>query len=116
MEEPFERRPSGDAEPLSRSEEIVAAPEPAGLDPALTHSANHEAPLREIAHAFRLNAEALHTLKQMQGDLARQVKRGDRSELVLQSTRSLNETFRNLTAVQRELQWARRIQSDFPSR
>ncbi len=88
--------------PSVASEEIVAAADPARPnDPSLAPGA--EAPLREIAHAFRLNAEALHTLKQMQGDLAASVKRGDRSELVVQSTRALNETFRNLTGVQREL-------------
>jgi hypothetical protein len=59
--------------------------------------------LREIAHAFRMNAEALQTLKQMQLDLTRTLERGDRSELVLQSTRALNDTFRNLSTVQREL-------------
>ncbi len=113
MQEPFETRPvdedrpDGAGDDAGAPDEIVASPDtsvdPHGLDPALTHSANTEGPLREIAHAFRMNAEALQTLKQMQGDLAKSMKRGDRSELVLQSTRSLNETFRNLTSVQREL-------------
>jgi hypothetical protein len=80
-----------------RSDDIVAAHEPSLASPA------GEGPLREVAHAFRLNAEALHTLKQMQGDLARQVRQGDRSQLVLQSTRALNDTFRQLSSVQQEL-------------
>jgi len=92
-------------------DEIIATHEEerTSAGPALSHAisqpdaANAPAPLQEIAAAFRMNAEALHTLKQMQGDLADSVKRGDRSELVLQSTRALNDTFRNLTAVQREL-------------
>ncbi|MDA1195853.1 MAG: hypothetical protein O2894_11795 [Planctomycetota bacterium] len=81
-------------------------PEPspaAGLEALRPAGALGDAPMREVAHAFRMNAEALHTLKEMQADLARQVRRGDRSELVVQSTQALNETFRNLTSVQQEL-------------
>ena len=106
MNEPFGSTPDADAperDDLVRADEIVAAPDPSRGRPAPA-----EGPLREIAHAFRMNAEALHTLKQMQGDLAKQVRRGDRSELVVQSTQALNETFRNLTSVQQEL--LRRIQ------
>ncbi len=88
MQEPFEPTP----------EEIVPTPEPAAEEALAA-----DAPMREVAHAFRMNAEALHTLKEMQADLARQVRRGDRSELVVQSTQALNETFRNLTSVQQEL-------------
>ncbi len=96
MQEPFEPTPA----PKPREDELVAAPEMPMPEAARPGS---EAPMREVAHAFRLNAEALHTLKEMQSDLAKQVRRGDRSELVVQSTQALNETFRNLTSVQQEL-------------
>ena len=109
MQEPFEKRPGAGA-PGTRAasgDEVVATPdEEAALqeaEHALASTSTGNAPLREIATAFRMNAEALHTLKQMQGDLADSVKRGDRSQLVVQSTKALNETFRNLSAVQREL-------------
>lgn len=108
MQEPFEpTRPASDTAgadaaraDAARGDELVAAPD-APLPEAAAPGA--EAPLREVAHAFRLNAEALHTLKEMQADLAKQVRRGDRSELVVQSTQALNETFRNLSQVQQEL-------------
>ena len=93
MQEPFETKPD-------RGDELVATPEAPMPEPAVPGA---EAPMREVAHAFRMNAEALHTLKEMQADLARQVRRGDRSELVVQSTDALNETFRNLSSVQQEL-------------
>ena len=59
--------------------------------------------LRDLAIAFRTNAEAIQGVKDLQAELVRAVKRQDRSEMVLQSTQALNETFRNLTQVQREL-------------
>ena len=95
MQEPFESMPD-----IPGADELVATPE---APQAATGLPAAEAPMREVAHAFRMNAEALHTLKEMQADLARQVRRGDRSELVVQSTQALNETFRNLTGVQQEL-------------
>ncbi len=85
-----------DPQPEGHDEGLVAAN--GQYDPAAV-----QGPMREIAAAFRMNAEALHTLKQMQVELATQVKRGDRSEMMLQSTQSLNDTFRNLSSVQREL-------------
>lgn len=83
-------------------EEVEDLPAPAA-DGALAPAEGQREALQEIARAFRMNAEALQTLKQMQVDLTRTVERGDRSELVLQSTRALNDTFRNLSSVQREL-------------
>ncbi len=59
--------------------------------------------LRDLAIAFRTNAEAIQGVKELQAELVRAVKRQDRSEMVLQSTQALNDTFRNLTQVQREL-------------
>ncbi len=99
---PQEMPPAGAASAGADPAKLITIP-PLGPDGSGVSSLAADAPLREIAQAFRLNAEALHTLKEMQGDLARQVQRGDRSELVLQSTQSLNETFRNLSSVQQEL-------------
>jgi hypothetical protein len=98
-------------DPTPPAEDALVDPERIGrgdadglvAPPGYPLDAGGHAPLREIAQAFRMNAEALHTLKQMQAEIASSVKRGDRSELVLQSTRALNDTFRNLTSVQREL-------------
>ena len=95
MQEPFETPAAGPS-----GDELVATPEAPLPEAAVPGS---DAPMREVATAFRMNAEALHTLKEMQADLARQVRRGDRSELVVQSTQALNETFRNLSSVQQEL-------------
>ena len=57
----------------------------------------------ELARAFQANATALKGINEIHADLARAIKRGDRSELVVQSTTALNETFRNLTSVQENL-------------
>lgn len=58
---------------------------------------------RDLVQAFRLNAEALHRLEALQTEVARALQRGDRSELMLQSTQALNETFRGLATIQRTL-------------
>ena len=57
----------------------------------------------ELVQAFRMNAEALHRLQDMQEQLVNSVQRTNRSEMMIQSTQALNETFRNLTQVQRTL-------------
>ena len=57
----------------------------------------------ELVQAFRMNAEALHRLQDMQQQLVGAVERSNRSEMMIQSTQTLNETFRNLTQVQRSL-------------
>lgn len=59
--------------------------------------------VRDLALAFRTSAEAIEGVRDLQAELVRTLKRQDRSELVLRSTESLNETFRNLTKVQREI-------------
>lgn len=60
-------------------------------------------PMGEIAQAFRANAEAIVALRELQGEMVQALRRGDRSEIVLQNTQALNETFRNMAAIQREL-------------
>ena len=108
MQDPFET-PRSDPRPdepeagQPLGDEIIATPDQEAALRDAGEALAGNAPLHEIATAFRMNAEALNTLKQMQGDLADSVKRGDRSQLVVQSTKALNETFRNLSAVQREL-------------
>lgn len=57
----------------------------------------------EWVQAFRANAEALDRLGAMHVELARSLQRSDRSELMLQSTAALNESFRNMATIQREL-------------
>jgi DNA repair exonuclease SbcCD ATPase subunit len=59
--------------------------------------------LRDLARAFQANAEALRGIHEVQGDLARALQRGDRAEMMLHSTNALNDTFRNLASVQRQL-------------
>lgn len=59
--------------------------------------------LRDLALAFRTSVEAIEGVRALQEELVVAVKRQDRSELVLRSTEALNETFRNLTNVQREI-------------
>lgn len=59
--------------------------------------------VEELARAFQANAEALQGINEVHARLAESLERSDRSELVLQSTGALNDTFRNLTHVQRAL-------------
>jgi hypothetical protein len=68
--------------------------------------------LQDLARAFQANAEALQGIHALQADLASALQRGDRAEMMLQSTNALNETFRNVAAVQREL--LRRLEAPPP--
>jgi hypothetical protein len=60
-------------------------------------------PLAALAAAFQANAEALRKSQEMQAELGRALQRADRSEVLLQSTGALNDTFKGLTTVQRTL-------------
>jgi hypothetical protein len=60
-------------------------------------------PLAALAAAFQANAEALRRSQEVQADLHRALERADRSEMVVQTTGALNETFKGLTTVQRAL-------------
>ena len=60
-------------------------------------------PLAALAAAFQANAEALRRSQEMQAELGRALQRADRSEVLLQSTGALNDTFKGLTTVQRSL-------------
>lgn len=60
-------------------------------------------PLAALAAAFQANAEALSRSQEMQAELGRALQRADRSEVMIQSTGALNETFKGLTSVQRTL-------------
>jgi hypothetical protein len=68
--------------------------------------------LQDLARAFQANAEALQGIHALQADLARALQRGDRAEMMLQSTNALNDTFRNVAAVQREV--LRRLEAPPP--
>ena len=76
------------------------APQPSELSTPST--ASQEA-LKELALALRTSVETMHGVRDLQAELASSLKRQDRSELVLQSTQALNDTFRNLSTIQREL-------------
>lgn len=60
-------------------------------------------PLAALAAAFQANAEALRRSQEMQNELGRALQRADRSEVMVQTTGALNETFKGLTNVQRSL-------------
>src|SRR5262245_5337274 len=60
-------------------------------------------PLAALAMAFQANADALRRSQDIQADLGRALQRADRSEVLLQSTGALNDTFRGLTTVQKGL-------------
>ncbi len=66
-------------------------------------------PLAALAAAFQANAEALRRSQEVQADLHRALERADRSEMVIQTTGALNETFRGLTTVQKSL--AQRVEA-----
>jgi hypothetical protein len=61
------------------------------------------APLAALAAAFQANAEALRRSQEVQADLGRALQRADRSEMVVQTTGALNDTFKNLSSIQRGL-------------
>ena len=94
------RRP--EAPEVEASWDEVDALSPQDRDLARRDPATAEA-MRDLAVAFRTSAEAIDGVRTLQGELVQALKRQDRSELVLRSTEALNESFRNLGAVQREL-------------
>jgi hypothetical protein len=59
--------------------------------------------LADLARAFQANAEALQQVNSVQGEIARAIRRTDRSEAMIASTNALNDTFRGLTTIQREI-------------
>jgi hypothetical protein len=60
-------------------------------------------PLAALAAAFQANAEALRRSHEVQADLHRALERADRSDVMIQQTGALNDTFRGLTNIQRSL-------------
>jgi len=61
------------------------------------------APLAAMAEALRANAEALHRLDQSQHRIAESIEKSERAQQVVASTRTLNDTFRGLSEIQRGL-------------
>lgn len=61
------------------------------------------APLLAMAEALRANAEALHRLDQSQKRIAESIEKSERAQQVVASTRTLNDTFRGLSEIQRGL-------------
>ncbi len=61
------------------------------------------APLKDLAEAFRQNAETLKNLTESQSRLSRKIDKSDRSEAVMQSTKALNDTFRGVQRTQERL-------------
>lgn len=81
-------------EALGHAEKTVA-----GEDPAKRSLAT----LRDISTSFKAHAEVLDSILETQRRLLGAIGRADRSEMMVQSTQALNETFRSLMATQREL-------------
>jgi hypothetical protein len=102
---PPDAKPPG-AEPGTRAAPAGRSPlrpaPAAGDDLAPRPGAPVEA-LRELALALRRSVETVHGVAAAQVDIARAIERQDRGELVLQSTQALNDSFRNLGNIQREL-------------
>lgn len=90
--------PTADTEGAGDASELAPATDGTVGSPGL----NGEG-VEELARAFQANAEALQGINEVHARLAESLERSDRSELVLQSTGALNDTFRNLTHVQRAL-------------
>ena len=94
---PGEARVPGSDDPFTASSDVaLSAP---GMQGARAISE----PLAALAAAFQANAEALRKSQEMQAELGRALQRADRSEVLLQSTGALNDTFKGLTTVQRTL-------------
>jgi hypothetical protein len=60
-------------------------------------------PLAAMAEAMRANAEALHRIDQSQRRIAESIEKSERAQQVVASTRTLNDTFRGLSEIQRGL-------------
>ncbi len=60
-------------------------------------------PLAAMAEALRANAEALRRLDQSQHRIAESIEKSERAQQVVASTRTLNDTFRGLSEIQRGL-------------
>ncbi len=98
------RRPAPPPGESRGVEDPFAASNDVSLTPASTGSSRAIAePLAALAAAFQANAEALRRSQEMQAELGRALQRGDRSEVMVQTTGALNETFKGLTQVQRSL-------------
>lgn len=100
FEEGRRRARGSRADDVLHTEAVPEPAEPSALAPAREGSG---VPVAELARAFQLNAEALRTLGSMHADLLHAVQRNDRSEMMLASTQALNETFRHLAHIQREI-------------
>lgn len=81
-------------EALGHAEKTVG-----GEDPAKRSLAT----LRDISTSFKAHAEVLDSILETQRRLLGAIGRADRSEMMVQSTQALNETFRAMMATQREL-------------
>ncbi|MFO0933374.1 MAG: hypothetical protein U1E39_11770 [Planctomycetota bacterium] len=98
------RRPAPPPGESRGVEDPFAASNDVSLTPASTGGSRAIAePLAALAAAFQANAEALRRSQEMQAELGRALQRGDRSEVMVQTTGALNETFKGLTQVQRSL-------------
>ncbi|MBL9089131.1 MAG: hypothetical protein JNM10_18475 [Planctomycetia bacterium] len=87
----------GVEDPFASSNDVSLTPASTGGSRAIAE------PLAALAAAFQANAEALRRSQEMQAELGRALQRGDRSEVMVQTTGALNETFKGLTQVQRSL-------------
>lgn len=98
------RNPPFDAEGVPETALPPSPVEPPRPQAELTapSTASQEA-LKELALALRSSVETMHGVRDLQAELVHSLKRQDRSELVLQSTQALNDTFRSLATIQREL-------------
>ncbi len=107
---PASAPPSGDPDVLLPADGVDGPPGAAegGRPPdhslaAVSQTRALAEPLAALAAAFQANAEALRRSQEVTADLGRALQRADRSELLLQSTGALNDTFKGVTAVQRTL-------------
>jgi hypothetical protein len=89
---------AGAAEP----EVVEPAPEPGALQ-RREDDARPGSGVSELARAFQLNAEILRRIQETQKDIAESLERSDRSEMVIRSADSLNETFRGVRSTQKAL-------------
>lgn len=98
-------RPTRATEPELAKDVEIHAPVPHAGDSDLAREVDQATggAARDLARAFQANAEALQSIHEIQATLATALKRNDRSEMMLQSTQALNETFRNLTTIQRQM-------------
>ncbi len=101
----FRRRKTAppEAKPPAAGDEIKAPLVIENVGPPPGDAAVLAGPLTDLARSFALQAEVLKQVHQSQQDMKEALGKDDKSQMVVNSTRALNDTFKGVRKVQQEL-------------